>query len=250
MKKENRHQVILHNVSIHNRVLLSDLSQLLNVSIDTVRRDVVELHIQGKLKKVHGGAIANGFQFKQNVSNDEIYAAECKHIIAEKAVQLIKNDQVILISGGTTNLELVKRLPLKLRATFFTPSLPIALELMSHPTVEVILIGGKLSKDSQVSMGGYAINMLSDIKADLCFLGTGYMDTSNGLTEFDWEVVQIKKAMIRSSKKVISLTISEKLNSHQKYKICQLQEINTLITELDGDNELLTPYKRMINTIL
>ena len=141
-------------------------------------------------------------------------------------------------------------MPLKLRATFFTPSLPIALELMSHPTVEVILIGGKLSKDSQVSMGGYAINMLSDIKADLCFLGTGYMDTSNGLTEFDWEVVQIKKAMIRSSKKVISLTISEKLNSHQKYKICQLQEINTLITELDGDNELLTPYKRMINTIL
>ncbi|MBV6646062.1 MAG: DeoR/GlpR transcriptional regulator [Cyclobacteriaceae bacterium] len=243
MKKDERHKLILHEVEVHNRVLLTDLASALKVSPDTIRRDIKELDDLQKLKKVHGGAVSNGYNINGQNTLVDIYAVESKIKIAKKALELIENDSVVLISGGTTNLELIRQLPQKLQATFFTPSLPIAIELLSHPEIEVILIGGRLSKESQIAVGGSALNILSEIKVDICFLGTGYLDPINGLTEFDWEVVQMKKAMINASKKVVSLTISEKLNSRQRYKICEIQAINTLITELDAEDPHLMPYK-------
>jgi len=240
-KKGNRQEVILHEVRTHSRVLLIDLAHLLNVSIDTVRRDIKELDEDGKLKKVHGGAISIGFHYSNDTAKD-VYASESKTIIAQKALQLIETDSVILISGGTTNLELIKHLPHRLNATFFTPSLPIAIELLAHPNIEVIFIGGKLSRDAQISVGGSALNTLAGIKVDICFLGTGYLDSVNGLTSFDWEVVQMKKAMIAASKKVVLLTIAEKLNSIQRYKICEIQSVDTLITDIDDTSDVLKPY--------
>ncbi len=248
-KKEGRQQFILHEVRMHSRVLLTDLAHQLNVSTDTIRRDIRELDEEGKLKKVHGGAISIGFHYNNDIPK-AIYAFENKALIARKAMDLIEPKSVILISGGTTNLELVKHLPHKLEATFFTPSLPIAIELLAHPNIEVIFIGGKLSRQAQISVGGSALNTLSEIKVDLCFMGTGWLDPTNGLTEFDWEVVQMKKAMINASKKVASLTISEKLNSTQRYKICEIQSIDTLITELDCEAEALRPYRDQNITVL
>ena len=84
----------------------------------------------------------------------------------------------------------------------------------------------------------------SSIQADLCILGINSLDTQFGLSENDWEVVQIKKAMIRASKKVICIGISEKLNSQQKIKVADLKEIDILITELDPNDPLLEPYKK------
>ncbi|MEN0002573.1 MAG: DeoR/GlpR family DNA-binding transcription regulator [Bacteroidota bacterium] len=249
-KKEERQKLILHHVSVHNRILLTDIAQVLQVSTDTARRDIKELDELGKLKKVHGGAVSLVYHSGRSDRSNGIYAAEQKLRIAKKAVQLIKPNQVVLISGGTTNLELVRILPPKLQATFFTPSLPIAQELLAHPEIEVIFIGGRLSKPSRISIGGSALNALSQIKVDLCFLGTGYLDPVNGLTEFDWEVVQLKKAMIRASKKVVLLTISEKLNSSQRYKICEIQSINTLVTELDKEESTLSLYRNQDVEIL
>ncbi|MEQ9286730.1 MAG: DeoR/GlpR family DNA-binding transcription regulator [Cyclobacteriaceae bacterium] len=242
-KKKSRQQVILHEVRMHSRVLLADIAHLLNVSTDTVRRDIIELDKLGKLKKVHGGATSIGFQYNNGLDKG-IYAYKSKAVIAKKAIQLIEDKAVVLISGGTTNLELAKHLPNKLSATFFTPSLPVAIELLAHPNLEVIFIGGKLSRDAQISVGGSALNTLAEIKVDICFMGTGYLDATNGLTEFDWEVVQMKKAMINTSKRVVSLTISEKLDSIQRYKICEIESIDTLITELDGSAERLDSYRR------
>ena len=249
-KKQDRQNIILKEVSIHNRVLLKDLAQMLNVSNDTVRRDVIELDKNGLLKKVHGGAVANGYKIYSSNSSNNVYAAAKKAIIAQKAVQLIDSDSIILISGGTTNLELVRHLPEDLRATFFTPSLPIAIELLNHPNIDVIFIGGKLSREAQISYGGSAINTLKEIKVDLCFLGTGYLDAMHGLTEFDWEVVQMKKAMISASRKIISLTISEKLNSTHRYKIGDINIIDVLITELEHNAEILKPYADQLTSII
>lgn len=227
---------------MHSRVLMTDLANLLNVSTDTIRRDIAKLEKLGKLKKVHGGATSIGFQYNTSIEKD-VYAFESKNIIAKKAITLIEPKSVVLISGGTTNLELVKHLPHRLNATFFTPSLPIAIELLAHPGIKVIFIGGLLSRDAQIAVGGSALNTLAEIKVDICFLGTGYLDAVSGLTEFDWEVVQMKKAMINASKRVVLLTISEKLNSIQRYKICEIQSIDTLITELDVTADELKPYR-------
>lgn len=243
MEKELRHQVILNEVHIHNRVLLSDLANILHVSIDTVRRDLKELDELGKIKRVHGGAVSKGFNIYTESQRD-IYAYENKSLIAQKGISLLSKGDVVLISGGTTNLELAKLLPPKMNLTFFTPSLPMAIELLNNPSNnDVIFIGGKLSKGSQLATGGSAINILSELKADICFLGTGYLDPNSGITEIDWEIAQLKKAIINASKKVVSLTISEKLNTINRYKICDINRLDVLATELDPNSPLLNAYR-------
>ena len=244
MKKQQRHQIILDEVHIHNRVLLTDLSGILKVSMDTVRRDVKELDELKKLKKVHGGAVSNGFNIYSD-RNREIYELESKTIIAQKGISLLNKGDVVLISGGSTNLELAKLLPQKLNLTFFTPSLPMAIELLNNVSESdtVIFIGGKLSRRSQVATGGSAINILSEIKADICFLGTGWLDVNEGITAIDWEIAQLKKAMIDASKRLISLTISEKLSTTNRYKICDINALNTLVTELEPNASVLDEYR-------
>lgn len=171
-------------------------------------------------------------------------------MIAQKAIRLLKNGQVVLLSGGTTNLELANELPPSLHLTCFTPSIPIANQLLSKHNVEVILIGGKLSKDSQIAVGGTAINMLADIRAEICFLGTNSIDLEHGLTEFDWEIVEVKKAMIRASKKIVAPVISEKINSVQRYKICNIEQVDIMITELDPADMALQKFKDKNITVL
>lgn len=248
MLKKERQAFILHNVNLHNRVLSSDLSTAINVSEDTIRRDLQELSEHNKLIKVHGGALSKSFHSSFNSS--KVYAIENKKKIAQKAAALIQDGMFVLTTGGTTIIELAKALPENLHATFITGSLPAALEYMHHPNVEVIIIGDKLSKSSQITVGGEAIAKIQQIKADLCFVGTNAIDPIHGLTDNDWEVVQVKKAMMATSKKVVSLTISEKLNSTQPIKICEIKDIDILITELNENDKILKPYKKNGLTII
>jgi DeoR/GlpR family transcriptional regulator of sugar metabolism len=242
MLKEERQAFILHNVNLHNRVLSSDLSNNINVSEDTIRRDLQELSDNGKLIKVHGGALSKSFS--NSFSPAKVYAIENKKRIAQKAAALIKDGMFVLTSGGTTIIELAKALPENLRATFITGSLPAAMEYVHHPNIEIILIGDKISKSSQITVGGEAISKIKQIKADICFLGINALHTEYGLTDNDWEVVQVKKAMIESAEKVVALSISEKVNTFQRIKICDIKDMDVLITELDACSPILEPYKK------
>ena len=98
MKKKERREIILNEVHLHNRVLLSDLTNILNVSMDTVRRDLMELDKHKLLKKVHGGAVSNGFNIHSD-QNREIYEYENKSIIAKKGISLLNHGDVVLITG-------------------------------------------------------------------------------------------------------------------------------------------------------
>jgi DeoR/GlpR family transcriptional regulator of sugar metabolism len=223
-------------------VLSSLLCTEINVSEDTVRRDLQELAEEGKLIKVHGGALSHSFNQVHLVS-EQVYSHTQKKIIARKAVKLITNGMFILSGGGTTIIELARSLPHSLKATFISGSIPAIFEYMHHPTIDVILIGDKISKNSMITVGSEAIAKIKQIKPDICFLGTNAIDLEHGVTDNDWEVVQIKKAMIESSKKVVILSIAEKVNSLQPIKVCDLNDIDILITELDANDPILKPYK-------
>ena len=248
MLKKERHAYIMHEIDIHNKVLSSDLSLQLNVSEDTIRRDLQELDDDGILTKVHGGALSKSFHF--TLKNNSVYSQPEKKIIAEKACKLIRDGMLVLLSGGTTIIELIKSLPPELNATFITVSVPTALELLDHPNAEVIFIGNKLLKNAQMSVGAEVVQRLSEIKCDLCFLGTNSIDVEAGITDLDLEVIEVKRAMIRSADKVVSLSISKKLNTVQRMRVCKIEEIDIVITELEPGDELLKPYKDKGLTIL
>ncbi|NOT50655.1 MAG: DeoR/GlpR transcriptional regulator [Chitinophagaceae bacterium] len=241
MLKKERQAYILHQVNLHNKVLSSALSTEINVSEDTIRRDLLELAEEGKVIKVHGGALSHSFNHVHFPVNG-VYSQNQKKVIAQKAINIIGNGMFILTSGGTTIIEMARSLPPQLKATFISGSIPAVLEYMHHPNVEVILIGDKISKNSKITVGSEAIAKIRSVKADLCFLGTNAIDTQHGITDNDWEVVQLKKAMIESCKKVVCLSIAEKVNTVQPIQVCGLGEIDTLITELEPGNPILQPY--------
>ncbi len=241
MLKKERQAYILHQVNLHNKVLSASLCSEINVSEDTIRRDLQELADKGKIIKVHGGALSHSFNEVYYLTNG-VYSQDQKKVIAQKAASLIKNGMFILTSGGTTVIELGRALPPNLRATFMSGSIPAVLEYMQHPTIDVIMIGDRVSKNSKITIGAEAISKIREIKADYCILGTNAIDIRHGITDNDWDIVQLKKTMVESAKKVVCLTISEKINTVQPIHICNVKDIDILITERAPDDPMLRPY--------
>jgi DeoR/GlpR family transcriptional regulator of sugar metabolism len=241
MLKKERQAYILHQVNLHNKVLSSSLCVEINVSEDTIRRDLQELAEEGKIIKVHGGALSPSFNHVY-FSTNGVYSQTQKKTIAQKAIGLISNGMFVLTSGGTTIIEMARMLPPQLKATFISGSIPAILEYMHHPNIEVILIGDKISKNSKITVGSQAIARIKEVKADICFLGTNAIDLQQGITDNDWEVVQLKKAMIQSSKKVVCLSIAEKINTIQPIKVCALEDIDVVVTELSPEDPIMRPY--------
>ena len=243
MLKQERHHYILEEIRTYNKVRSSDLSIQLDVSEDTIRRDLKELSDSGKIRKVHGGAMSAASAYIPFSHKDrDIYAHEEKVKIVRKAISLIADDNVLLMDGGTTNLEFARLLPIDLKATVFTNSLPIAVQLSEHPNVETIFIGGKILKNAQVAIGLDVINGLKDIQADICIIGTRSIHSEIGITEIDREEAQVKRALINASNKVVSLSISEKLQTNQPYLVEKIEKIHMLVTELDPSDKTLIPF--------
>lgn len=230
-------------------MLSVDLSEELNVSEDTIRRDLKELANEGKIIRVHGGAVSKSF-IKPFNSDNQVYALDEKIKIAQKTLTLFKNNMVILTEGGTTILELAKVIPKNIKITIITISPQVAITLSEHENLNVISIGGRLIKNANLHTGASVVNLLADIKADLCILGANAFSVEEGLTDMDWEIVEVKKALIRSAKKVAVISISEKLNSSKWLNICSVNQIDYLVTELDPADSFLAGFIQKNITVL
>lgn len=241
MLKKERQNYILQQVNLHNRVLSASLSVAINVSDDTIRRDLQELSEEGKLIKVHGGALSHSFNQLHVFDNSGHLPAETRSI-AQKAVTLITDGMFVLTGDGVIIEEMARLLPRGLKATFISGNIAAIIEYMDHPGIEVILIGDRVSKKSKMTVGSDAISKIRQIKTDICFLGTNGIDVQNGITDDDWEVAQLKKNMIGSSRKLVCMAGEENLGNSKPVQLCGLEKIHTLITELNPDDPMLKPY--------
>jgi DeoR/GlpR family transcriptional regulator of sugar metabolism len=242
MLKAERQNYILSKITEELKVSTIDLSIELKTSEDTIRRDLNELHEKGYINKVYGGAFLVE-EKHNNLFDIVIVNEEKKNIIANKALSLLRDGQVIIMSGGTTNFAFSKLIPHQLKATIYTYSLPIAMQLSHHPNIDLIFIGGKLQKNAMVTIGMDVIQVLSKLKADICFMGTSSINTKLGLTEMGYEVSMVKKEMIQVSEKVITMVTSEKLNTKMPHLVCELNELHTIITDLNANDAKLDDYR-------
>lgn len=247
MFKNERHAFIIKQINLHNKVLSSQLSKELDVSEDTIRRDLAELAQAGEILKVHGGALSRSYHYP--APQNSVYAQKEKKEIARKAISLIQNGMIVLTEAGTTMMEMVRLIPDNIEATFFTLSPLMALELSEHPLLTVILLGGQIDNSAQITVGEKTVTDLSEITVDLCFLGADGINPKAGLTEMDWRIAQVKKAMINCASKVAVLSISEKLNSEHKMRLCKIHLLDYLITELNPSDKRLAPYRKNIQLL-
>lgn len=244
-----RRQFILDQLRRDGKVLASELSSALAVSEDTIRRDLRELAEAGLLQRVHGGALPRSPALASYAVRQG-QAPQAKAAIAQAALQLLRNGQVLLLDGGTTTLQMAQHLPYDLQATVVTNSPPIAEALAEHPRAEVVLIGGRLFKQSRVVVGAAAVEAIRSMRADLCFLGVCSLHPEVGISVTDLEEAHTKRAMIAVSAEVVALADSEKLGTVAPYVVGPICELTQIITDQCVPETTLAPYRNQGVAIL
>jgi DeoR/GlpR family transcriptional regulator of sugar metabolism len=236
-----RRQVILTRLERDGKVVASELVDALGVSEDTVRRDLRELAAGGLIQRVHGGALPpapSAISFAQRLA----VAPEAKAHLAEAALPLLEGANVLLLDGGTSVLELARRLPADRDCTVLTNAPPVAAALAAHPRVEVVLIGGRLLKDSQTTVGAEALDALRHVRADACVLGICSVHPELGVMATDHDEAHVKRVMVEVSGEVIALATADKLHTASPWLVAPVTDVTHLVT--DADAELTEPFAR------
>jgi DeoR/GlpR family transcriptional regulator of sugar metabolism len=239
MLREERLDFIVNHLKSNPSAKLGELSESLGVSEYTVRRDIEFLAKSGLLTKVRGGAIphtpnAHSFKERIHVSENE------KLIIAQKALQLIKPGNTILLDGGTTTYALATLLDMPL--TVITNNIPIAALLAGRRDMEVIVTGGRILPDSMVTAGSYAMKLLEQSHVDICFLGVCSLHHEIGVSSIDYFESEMKRAMVNCTDRTVALTGHAKIGTAETYKICAIDILDTIVTEINSESEIFEPY--------
>lgn len=234
MLTSQRKQRILEQLLKEGQVLSKDLSVRFEVSEDTVRRDLRELAAEGRLQRVHGGALPSS-SATATFSERKSLKTDAKRKVAQKGAELISSGQVVIIDGGTTTSELIACLPDDLRITVVTHSPSIALGLIEHPSIAVILIGGRLFKHSVVTVGAATIEGIGKIQADIFFMGVTGVHAEAGLTTGDYEEACIKRAFSGRAAETVVLVSPEKINAASPFVIGDLGLIDTIVVDSAAD---------------
>ncbi|QBR50846.1 DeoR/GlpR family DNA-binding transcription regulator [Erwinia sp. QL-Z3] len=234
MLTSQRKQRILEQLLKEGQVLSKDLSVRFEVSEDTVRRDLRELAAEGRLQRVHGGALPSS-SATATFSERKSLKTDAKRKVAQKGAELISSGQVVIIDGGTTTSELIACIPDDLRITVVTHSPSIALGLIEHPSIEVILIGGRLFKHSVVTVGAATIEGIGKIQADIFFMGVTGVHAEAGLTTGDYEEACIKRAFSGRAAETVVLVSPEKINAASPFVIGDLGLIDTIVVDSAAD---------------
>jgi DeoR/GlpR family transcriptional regulator of sugar metabolism len=239
MLTEERRRAILTRLERDGKVVASELVEALGVSDDTVRRDLRELAAGGLVQRVHGGALPPApaaATFAQRLER----LTEAKAHLAEAALPLLDGASVLLLDGGTTALELARRLPAERDWTVLTNSPPVAVALAAHPRAEVILIGGRLLKRDQVAVGAAALDALRHLRADACVLGICGLHPEVGVTATHHDDAEVKRAMVDAAAEVLALATTDKLHTAGPWVVAPLADVTHLVT--DAGEELTADY--------
>lgn len=244
MLKKQRHMRILEILRAEGGLVSKELSSVLGVSDDTIRRDLDELAEGGKLQRVHGGALPRS-SVGTTYEERQAQSAEGKAVVARAALQLVEDGQVIVIDGGSTALQVVAHLPPELRATIVTHSPPVASALAVHPTAKVVVVGGTLDKEVLETVGSETIRAFASINADLCFLGVWSVHPDAGISYTSFEESRVAQAMIESADRVVALVTKEKLGTASPFVSAPARALTHLATEPDVPDEMLEPYRQL-----
>lgn len=241
-----RHQYIINKLKKEGHVNVFDLCSELDVSSVTIRKDLKLLEDKDLLFRTHGGAtLSNPYTVDRSVNEKVKIKSGEKNIIGEAAAKLIQPNDCILIASGTTVVSLAKNIRPVGNLTVITAALNVALELIHHPEIEVIQLGGLLRKSSSSVTGIYAEKMLEDVSCSKLFLGVDGIDLEFGLTTTNMMEAQLNRKMIKTAQKTIVLADSTKFGKRGFGKICGLEDIEEIITDSGVSNHIVETLTSM-----
>ncbi len=213
-------------------VTVQRLSETLNVSMVTIRKDLTLLENQGYLYRTHGGASKKSrYAFEENVLRKENINVEQKQKIAHKALEFIKENDFIILASGTTIHYLARIMNNFQKLTVLTSSLGVSVELCNIPSVNTIQIGGEVRKNSSSVVGALSESILDSFSCNKLFLGIDGIDVDFGISTSNVAEASLNKQMINRADKIYVLGDSSKVNKRGFGKICELSKVDVFITD-------------------
>jgi DeoR/GlpR family transcriptional regulator of sugar metabolism len=229
MWANDRHLRILSMLAANRQVSATTLAEMLNVSRETVRRDLLDLEKTGQVNRVHGGAVlpkqSSEDPFHQRMT-DQIRA---KAEVARKAVTLIQHGQTIFVDAGTTTARFAQELAKVPDVSVITNSLDIATTLQEAQK-DVLLLGGRMSTDVPATMGELTLSEIARFHVDLCFSAPVAVHPTKGAFFYDLQESEIAIAMARQAQRTIILADHSKLGETSRVQSFKADAIDTLVT--------------------
>lgn len=246
MNITERHQYILQKLQRKGIVSIQELSDQMQVSGVTIRKDLKMLEDKNLLFRTHGGgSLHNPYALERPINEKQFINSSEKEQIAKAAVRLIGDHDSVMIGSGTTVSELARNLFPSEQITVITPALKVALELSGRPKVEVMQLGGLLRQNSSSVAGTFAETMLNSISCGILFLGVDGIDTEYGLTISNLTEAGLNQKMIRTAQSLAILADHTKFGKRGIAKICDFEDVQYIITDKKAPAEAVEALEEM-----
>lgn len=231
MLAAERRQNITAMAQKDKRVLVAELSQIFNVTEETIRRDLEKLEKEGVLTRTYGGAITTGHTNEdlpfatRNATNSAI-----KKEIAEKALNYIEDGDTLMVDPSSTSVELLKRLQNRKNLTVITSSILILHELIDSG-IHVLSTGGSLRGNSMSLVGTAAQDTVRKYNVDKVILSCKALSPEKGIMDSNEPECELKRTMIRQAKKVILLADHTKFDKTAFVQLMDFEDVDLLVTD-------------------
>lgn len=244
MDSKTRRATIAERLRIEGEASISELAALFGTSEMTIRRDFDFLEMEGLARRARGGAISiQSRSLEPPILQRATHMATAKHHIGHAAAALLRENETVVIDVGTTTHEMVKAIPEGLALTVITSSLLIATELSTKPSIKTILTGGVIRHGELSLVGPRAQASFSDLNCDTIFVGVAGISDASGLSEYNLDDADVKRAAIKSGRRVIVLADASKIGRVAFVTFAPISVVDLLITNASPDNAVIRRMK-------
>ncbi len=228
----DRRNMIIEYLEEFGSAKVEELSQKLNVTPMTIRRDLQYLEDNNIVSRTFGGAILkSGLTSEVPYKNKVISNMDEKKRIAKYAVSLVQNGQIVYLDSGTTNMEIAKQLKSKQNLTVVTNDIKIAGYLSFSSNFKILCTGGWVQNSTGTCLGSHTIEFLKGINVDIGFIGSSSVSYKSGLTTPTFEKADVKKQAIKSATKLVLVIDNSKFGKESFAKVCNLDEFDLVVTD-------------------
>ncbi|MGM0168604.1 hypothetical protein IGI39_004359 [Enterococcus sp. AZ135] len=231
MNSTERKDYILNTLDTKHSVRINELSKELKVTRETIRRDLYLLEGEGRIKKVHGGAILETPSGETDYEKRKIENWIGKERIAKTAVSYIEEGDSIYLDYGTTTLALAQELVHLKNITVVTNTIPIINTLIKNKSIDILIPGGVLRNNESSLFGQFALNNICDIFITIGFFGCSGIDRQAAITSHHMGEVLISKQMIQQSQTAIVLADQSKFGNIAFNRTANFEDIDIVVTD-------------------
>lgn len=249
MFAEERRSRVMQLIKSGHPVKVGELSTLFATSEATIRRDLQELENLGLLQRTHGGAVSPETNPELSFQDREVVFLEEKRQIALIAADMVEDGETILLDAGTTTREIARALCGK-KLTVATNSMDVASVFAEEPNIEVLLLGGSLRKSINSLVGPLTHSMLKLFCFDKVFLGANAVDCVFGATTNNLVEAETKRTMLYAAKTAILVVDHSKFEQKNFSKICSLNELSMIITDIGIAKDTLDYLQDIIQVVV